>query len=568
MILVPAARIAELRAKGWWGSRTLADLFDGQVRRRPDAEACVDPVNRTDIDGGAVRRLSWRALDDEVNRLMAVLHARGIRKDDVVIVQLANTVELGAAYLACLKLGIVVSPAPVQYRENELDYIAGKTEAVAAITATQIRKHDHAAMLVKLRERHPHLKTVFTIGAPAAGAVSLTEAVQAVGVAQLDAAKQAATAAAIDADDVFTVCWTSGTEAQPKGVPRSHNEWIIMGEAVIAAALLTPGMRILNPFPMVNMAGISSSFVTWLLLGAALVQHHPFDLQVFLRQLRDEKIEYSVAPPAVLNLLLQNEALVAGIDFTRLKTIGSGSAPLTEWMVRTFHERYGVAIVNYFGSNEGASFAGTISDVPDPAQRAVFFPRLGRPEFRWDFPLADRIFSRLVDPETEQEITEPGKPGEMRMKGATVFSGYWRADDVTARAFDRDGWFRTGDMFEIGGDRNQYYRFVGRLKDIVIRGGMNISPEELENHLIAHPRVADVAIIGFPDPVLGEKLCACVVAKPGEPPTLDDINRFLTAEKHVAVFKQVERLVIVPALPRNPVGKILKRDLRQQYATV
>lgn len=154
----------------------------------------------------------------------------------------------------------------------------------------------------------------------------------------------------------------------------------------------------------------------------------------------------------------------------------------------------------------------------------------------------------------------------MRMKGATVFSGYWRAADLTARAFDRDGWFRTGDMFEIGGDRNQYYRFVGRLKDIVIRGGMNISPEELENHLIAHPRVADVAIIGYPDKVLGEKLCACIVAKPGDPPTLEEINRFLTAEKRVAVFKQIEKLVIVPALPRNPVGKILKRDLRQQYA--
>lgn len=568
MRLVPAARAAEFRAKGWWGSRTLADLFDEQVRRHPDDEACIDPVNRADIDGGAVRRLTWRALDDEVNRAMAALYAHGIRKDDVVITQLANTVELGSVYLACIKLGIVVSPAPVQYRENELNFIAATTDAVAAITASQIRKHDHAAMMLGVKRASPRLKTVFTVGASAAGAVSLAEAMASATAAQLDAATNAARAAPIDADDVFTICWTSGTEAQPKGVPRSHNEWIIMGEAVLAAAALTPGMRILNPFPMVNMAGISSSFVTWLLLGAVLVQHHPFDLQVFLKQVREERIEYSIAPPAVLNLLLQNEALVAGIDFKRLKTIGSGSAPLTEWMVRTFHERYGVAIVNYFGSNEGASFAGTLADVPDPAHRAVFFPRLGRPELRWEFPLADRIFSRLVDPETEREITEPGKPGEMRMKGATVFSGYWRADNLTQRAFDQDGWFRTGDLFEIGGDRNQYYRFVGRLKDIVIRGGMNISPEELENHLIGHPRVADVAVIGVADPVLGERVCACVVAKGGEAPTLEELNRFLTAEKHVAVFKQLEKLVILTALPRNPVGKILKRDLRQQHATV
>jgi acyl-CoA synthetase (AMP-forming)/AMP-acid ligase II len=515
-----------------------------------------------------VRRLTWRALDKEVDRAMAVLHAHGIRKDDVVIVQLANTVELGAIYLACIKLGIIVSPAPVQYRENELNFIAGKTDAVAAITATQIRKHDHAAMMLDVKKNHRRVKTVFTIGTPIDGAESLTNSMASVSPAQLDMAANAALAAHVDADDVFTICWTSGTEAQPKGVPRSHNEWIIMGEAVIAAAALTPGMRVLNPFPMVNMAGISSSFVTWLLLGAILVQHHPFDLQVFLKQLREERIEYSIAPPAVLNLLLQNEALVTGIDFTRLKTIGSGSAPLTEWMVRTFHERYGVAIVNYFGSNEGASFAGTIADVPDPAIRAIYFPRFGTPDVTWQFRLADRIFTRLVDPNTEQEITEPAKPGEMRMKGATVFSGYWRADDLTARAFDEEGWFRTGDLFEISGDRSQYYRFVGRLKDIVIRGGMNISPEELENHLIAHPGVADVAVIGVADPVLGERVCACIVPKGGEAPTLEELNRFLISEKQIAVFKQLEKLVILTTLPRNAVGKILKRDLRQQYATV
>ncbi len=345
-------------------------------------------------------------------------------------------------------------------------------------------------------------------------------------------------------------------------MPRSHNEWIIMGAGVVDAADLNPGAVLLNPFPMVNMAGISTSFVSWLLLGGVLIQHQPFDLQIFLQQVRDEKIDYTVAPPAILNLLLQNEALLEGVDFGRLRAIGSGSAPLSEWMVRTFHEKYGVQIVNYFGSNEGASFPSAQKDVPDAAERAVLFPRLGE-GFRWKALLHDRIFTRLIDPETEQEITEPGVPGELRVKGATVFSGYWRAPEINARAFDGDGWFRTGDLFELAGDRLQFYRFVGRLKDVIIRGGMNISSEEIEGHLIGHPAVADAAVVGAPDPNLGERLCAFVVFKPGQSADLGDINRFLTGDKHVAVYKQIERLEVIAVLPRNPVGKVLKRELRQ-----
>jgi non-ribosomal peptide synthetase component E (peptide arylation enzyme) len=150
------------------------------------------------------------------------------------------------------------------------------------------------------------------------------------------------------------------------------------------------------------------------------------------------------------------------------------------------------------------------------------------------------------------------------VKGATIFSGYWRAPEINARAFDKDGWFRTGDLFELAGDRLQFYRFVGRYKDIIIRGGMNISSEEIEGHLVGHPAVADVAVVGAPDATLGERLCAFVVFKPGQSADMADINRYLTQEKKIAVFKQIERLEPIDALPRNPVGKILKRELRQK----
>jgi len=563
MIVVPEERIRDFKARGWWGEETLDDLFRRHVAAMPDAESVVDPINREAIMGGAPARLTWAQVEDRVARYVAVLHATGVGRDDVVAVQLPNVIELGLIYLACIRLGAIVTPAPVQYREHELAYILRKTDAKAVVTAARIGKHAHAEMMLAVQTGAAALNTVLVVGGDAPdGSIDLDARAARLDEAEIEAGRAAARAANICADDIVTICWTSGTEAEPKGVPRSHNEWIIMGAGVTDAADLRPGAVLLNPFPMVNMAGISTSFVSWLLLGGVLVQHQPFDLQIFLQQVRDEKIDYTVAPPAILNLLLQNEALLEGVDFGRLRAIGSGSAPLSEWMVRTFHEKYGVQIVNYFGSNEGASFPSAQKDVPDAAERAVLFPRLGD-GFEWKALLHDRIFTRLVDPETEQEITEPGLPGELRVKGATVFSGYWRAPEINARAFDGDGWFRTGDLFELAGDRLQFYRFVGRLKDVIIRGGMNISSEEIEGHLIGHPAVADAAVVGAPDPNLGERLCAFVVFKPGQSADLGDINRFLTGDKHVAVYKQIERLEVIAVLPRNPVGKVLKRELRQ-----
>ena len=565
MIVIPKDRIREMKSKGWWGDQTLDDLFRKHVAAHPDAEALVDPLNATDVVGGLPDRLTWRETSHAVDRLAAVLIAHGIRKDQVVVIQLPNIAELSIAYLACLRLGVIASPAPVQYRENELAYIIDRTDAVAAITADRIGKQQHGEMIVALKARCPTLKTVFVLGETCpAGALDLEPLMDGVTGKQHRAAQKAAKDAHVTADDIFTICWTSGTEAQPKGVPRSHNEWIIMGAGVVDAADLEPGARLLNPFPMVNMAGISTAFVGWLLLGGVLIQHQPFDLPILLKQMREERIDYTVAPPAVLNLLLQNEALLEGIDFKRLKSIGSGSAPLSEWMVRTFHEKHGVQIVNYFGSNEGASFASALKDLPVAAERATLFPRLAE-GFRWNAVLHDRIFTRLVDPDTEQEITEAGRPGELRVKGATIFSGYWRAPEINARAFDADGWFRTGDLFELAGDRLQYLKFVGRLKDIVIRGGMNISSEEIENHLVAHPSIAEAAVVGAPDRNLGERLAAFVVFRPDQTATMEEINRFLTAERQVAVYKQIERLETLDALPRNPVGKVLKRDLRAAF---
>ncbi len=562
MILASPERIAEFTARGWWGTTTLDQGFRDIVARLPAREAVVDAPNREALTDGAPRRLSYAQLEAEVARMAAVLHARGLRPDDIVVVQLVNSVEQFVVYLACLRLGLIVSPVPVQYREHELDHILGLTGARAVVTATRVGRHAAAAMWVGLAARHPGLQHVLAWGRQVPASALPLDAL-------LDdapdpaAAEAAGQAAAITANHIATLCWTSGTEAAPKGVPRSHNEWWIVVPSLVEAAELTPGMRLLNPFPLINMAGLSSCFATWLGLEATVVQHHPFDLDVFLAQLRTERIDYTVSPPAILTQLLQRPELLEGIDFQRLSRIGSGSAPLSEWMVQGWADR-GVAIVNYFGSNEGAALTGAPVDIPEAVRRARYFARGGTPERYSKISTANKIRTRLVDPDTEREITEPGVPGEMRVAGPTIFSGYFRNPEATARAFDDQGYYRSGDLFEIAGERGQYLLFVGRCKDIIIRGGMNISEVEIETLLLACPGVRDAAVVGAPDPVLGERVCACVVPAPGATLTVEGIARWLRDERHVAVYKLPQRLLLLDALPRNPVGKILKRELRQR----
>lgn len=562
MILGSEARVKEFTEKGWWGTATISDVFERVVKRAPDALAAVDPLNRSEITGGETQRLSYSQLAHMVERLGTRLVEQGIRKDDILAVQLPNIVELVMVYLAAARIGAIVSPFPVQYREYELEQLIPFIEAKAFITTTRIGKHPHAEMAANLRPKLPSLTVILAWGEDVPeGVVSLDRLMAAPHDTSILAEYDKTIS--ISANDVFTICWTSGTEGRPKGVPRSHNEWLVIGEGMIDGAELQEGCHILNPFPLVNMAGIGGMFMSWLLMGGLLVQHHPLSLPTFLKQIAMESVHFTVAPPALLNMLLQNEALLANADIRSIKAIGSGSAPLSPWMVKTWQEKYGVAIINFFGSNEGATLISGPKEIPDPEQRAQFFPRFGVEGIVWPARLANRIQMRLINMGTGEMITRPGEPGELLLKGVATFSGYYKAEQLTWQAFDDEGYFHTGDVFEIAGDHHQYYRYVGRSKDIIIRGGVNISAEEVETLIQGHPKVAEVAVVGYPDAIMGERACACVAPRPGETVTLAEIIAFLN-EKKIAAFKLPERLMLVEALPRNPVGKILKHELREQ----
>jgi cyclohexanecarboxylate-CoA ligase len=458
-----------------------------------------------------------------------------------------------------MRLGIVVSPVPMQFRRHELEQVTDLTGARAALTVRELKGGAYAATAVELAAGRS-LRVLCLNDDTVPGAVGFTAAdVTPETRARL---RDHVAGLGLDADDVATVCWTSGTEGLPKGVPRSHNHWIAISYGHWRGAGIRRGERLLNPFPLINMAAIGGCFMSWLHSAGTLVLHHPLDLGVYLRQIADEKPQYAIAPPAVLNMLLKDERLLAGMDLSCLRCIGSGSAPLDPDMIRGYQERFGIEIVNVFGSNEGVSLLSNATNATEPAHRARLFPRWGRDEITWTPPPPVNISTRIVEPETGVEVLEAGRPGEMQITGPTVFDGYFRAPGVTAESFTADGWFRTGDLFELCGDGTElrFYRFVGRLKQIIVRGGVKIAPEELDTALSQMPDVLEGAVTAYRDDILGERICAVVVPRPGATPTLDSIRAHFAA-LGLALFKHPERLLVVEQLPRNSVGKVVRSDL-------
>jgi len=558
----PDERVAAYRESGWWRGVTVDALFRQAVAARGAEEALADAPNRAALGGAPPRRLSFLQVDSEVDRLCAVLARHGVGRGDIVATQLPNFVEGVVAFLACARMGAILSPIAMTYREHELGQILSSLHPKAVITIGAFHGWDHAAMFVRLVAEGVTDAVVFTLDVEAPADAQSLPVLMAAEVGGFDAPTD------LDAAEALTICWTSGTEAMPKGVPRHHDHWVVNGEALVEAAGLSAGDTILNPFPLINIAAIGGMVMPWILCQGRLVQHHPFDLPVFLDQMEREGVVYSVAPPAVLTLLLQNEALLAARDFSKLRCMGSGSAPLSPWMVRRWQEEFGVTIMNVFGSNEGCSLFSTGAAIPDPDQRARYFPRFGVPGIDWPNVFAAKIRTRLVDPATGEEIREPGREGELRIAGAMTFDGYWNAPAVNATAFDDQGYFRTGDLFEIAPDEGRrFYRFIGRCKEIIIRGGINISPAELDGLIESHAKVREACCAGYPDERLGERVCAIVALAPDvEGLSLEEVTAHLRAQ-NIATFKLPEKLRIVPALPRNALGKVVRRDLASVAAS-
>ncbi len=533
-------RIRQLEESGDWGSDTLHAMLAHWAQQNPNSLAVVDQPNRETLTGDQPQSLNWSELDAASTNLAEQLAKQGIASGDKVIVQLPNIVELVVCYFALSKLGAIVSPLPVQYGAHELQLAASALKPKLFISLPHFKELPLAA---NARAALPEVN-VLEFGA---GLVLKQDE----GVS-LDPVNKAGFTCAKDANQILTIVWTSGTTGSPKGVPRSHNMWLASGRTSATAASVNFNDRLLCPFPLVNMAAIGGLLVPALLFGCPLFLHHPFDPAIFLQQLKQESVSYTVVPPAMLNQLAKNPQSWRQLELDSIRTLASGSAPLAPWMIKTFREEFGIEVVNMYGSNEGIALYATPENAPDAETRAGMFKK---PE--------DSQFSttKVADPETGEVKRNKGERGELLVKGATVFDGYLEHDNKDV--FDPQGFFRTGDLVEICGEHDEYYRIVGRCKDIINRGGMKISPTEIDLLLESYPDALEAAVCAYPDERLSEKICACMVMAPGSAaPTLESLQAWLL-DKGLAKFKLPERIVLFDALPRNPLGKIKRFELSE-----
>ncbi|MFW5823504.1 MAG: class I adenylate-forming enzyme family protein [Marinobacter sp.] len=538
MILHRPELIEEYTRKGYWGHRTLLERFTENCESHPDREAVVDPPNRDELVGTPAQRLTWAEFGRAVDATAAELASRGFGKDDVLVAQLPNVWELAMLYLAAAKAGGLLSALPMQWRRKDVGYVKEMTGARFYISAERFHDFDYQALGQELGFEH-------YIGLKELTGIARGEPGQVPDVA-------------VDANDIFTLCWTSGTEADPKGCPMSHNNWEYLISLVFTTCGLQKGDRILCVAPLVNMTAVGVNYVPWLAAAGTLVLHHPITPEILLRQLTEERIQYTILVPAMLNMIAKLPN-VDQLDLSSVRTITTGSAPPSAWSMQEFKRRWDIDIVNIWGQNEGTSLVAGPADVPDLDMRVDHLPWWGKKGVEWPSGIYGVEVKILGD--RDEEITEPGGIGELCYRSPGLFAGYFQRPDITERSFTADGFFRTGDLFIVQDDK--HVGFYDRKKDMVIRGGFNISSVEVENAVLGFDKVQDVAVIPHPDDIMGERVCICVVpADEDYPPTLEEINDYLK-EQGMSVYKLPERMKLIDTIPRNPVGKILKKELRR-----
>ncbi len=526
------AMAARWRSAGLWGDETFATVLARWVRDAPDREALTDGTHR----------LTYRELADGIDRMAARFRALGIGKGDIVTIQLPNWVEFALVFLALERVGAVAVTVSVDFRSRELDYIMRFADAKMFVCCAEFRGFDHLAMAEELKPRLPALARIAVVrGAPRPGVVSLDDTV----------AKRGAPAGFVpvpaDADAVMRMAFTSGTTGNPKGVMHSHNT------TLAAARILNGDLRLSADDVMMIWLplGLNWGYLTLVqsvLAGAKAVLLDRFRPAAALDLIGRERVTYIPTAPASLTTILQEPDL-SRRDLSSLKTVVSGGASAPVETIRAWRRAAPGVLLELLGMLETGYQAYTrAADDPERVAGSV-----GRP--------ASHMGLKLVDADG-REVAR-GEEGDICCDGPSVHLGYHNNPTANAEAFLPDGWFRSGDLGMIDTDGN--LRIVGRLKEMINRGGKKFFPREIEEILYTHPQVLYAAIVGIPDARLGERNCLCLVPRPGETPTLESLVAFLGDS--VATYKLPERLELFTQFPFTPTGKIQRHALVREVAT-
>ena len=522
---------------GLWLDRTLQSCFDETAQRMPEHVAIV----------AGERRISFADWADEARRVAAGLVRLGVRKGDIVTVQLPNWPELCVLQIALARIGAVIQPMHMVYREREIESMLGFCDSRAVILAGSHQGFDHAAAVAGMRPRLPELAQVITVRADAGGGATYESLLAS--DAGLDAYLEAS---AIGADDVFYLNFTSGTEGAPKGFLHTHNTLVsVMKRFADMTTQANPASRddvILANSPMSHSFGHLTTYQV-LLRGVRMVLVERFSPTEILKIIERERVTALSGTPAHIISLLSHPDLPR-TDTSSVKSVGVGGAQCPPEVMKDIQRVFGVKSGNMYGMGE--NIVHTQVSANDPPE--VIRETVGKP-----VPGAElRIFA--ADRRTEQPTLGVG---EIAYRGPSLFLAYYKNPERTAETRNADGWFFTGDLGFV--DEQGYLHLSGRKKDMINRGGTKIFPKEIEDLLHEHPAILRAAVIGMPDARLGERVCACVELKPGATLTLDEVKVFLEG-KRVMKHNVPERLEVMAALPQTPTGKVQKEPLVRAVA--
>ncbi|MFE7211077.1 class I adenylate-forming enzyme family protein [Streptomyces sp. NPDC001698] len=532
---------AELR-RTWAVDGTCPDLDLYSLYR---AHQISDPHRTAILD--AKGKLCYTALDRKVRCLAAGLTGLGIRTGDVVGVQLPNGRNAVIVDLALAALGAVALPFPVGRGGREAASLLRRSEAVAVIAAVEHRGNHHAADLLAVADELPALRTVIAAGAAPEGTTALSEL--------LRTDPKTLVPARPDPDSAARILVSSGSEAEPKMVAYSHNA-LAGGRGNFLGSLIPDGRppRCLFLVPLASAFGSNGTAVTLARHGGTLVLLDQFTPEAALEALAEHEPTHVLGVPTMIRMMLDRMAEGGHQKFTPPTAVIVGGSPLDEATAAEARKAFGCPVVNLYGSADGVNCHTGLSDDSrhDSGQPGI---AAGRPDPR----VADIRIALPGTPEL-QEVPH-GTVGEIVARGPMTPLCYVAAPDLDSRYRTADGWVRTGDLGLI--DEDGALRIVGRLKDVVIRGGANISPAEVEIELATHPGVRDVVCVGVRDPLMGERLAACVVPRDGETPTLEELCAHLDT-RGLERRKHPERLLALDELPLTPAGKPDRAALRER----
>jgi 2,3-dihydroxybenzoate-AMP ligase len=533
------AMVDEFLKKGYWTQETFYDFYDRNARELGDKEALVD----------AKYRLTWAEAKKLVDAIAISWVEMGIPKFSRIIIQSPNSVYGFLARIASERAGLISLTVYPYLREKELEYMVERTEASAVVIPNVYRKFDYLEMYRGLQQRFAHLKNIFLFddqvpsNAPA-GTHSLTRTAQ-------ERSRKAVDESVLKErrlDPLWNVgllTSTTGTTGLPKLV-----EWPIAPRVCTSKARVDIWGLNGNDITMAIAphAGGAAGTLTYFaapLAGAKTVMLEEFTPEGALELIQKEKATaIGVVPTHLVRML---EVDTSKYDLSSLRFIRSAGGYLSPQVAEEAEEAFGAVITSDLGTQDMGSVSGCRVEDPKELRRRTVGRMLPGNEVR------------LLDEEGKKEVPD-GEPGVLWFRGPHAPAGYYRDEQLTSTVFDRDGWTTTGDIVKF--DQGCLW-ILGRAKDMIIRGGQNIYPAEIEGLLNEHPKVASVAIVGYPDKEMGERCCACVITKAGQDLSFQEMVDFLK-ERKLAMYKLPEKLVIMNSFPTvGDSGKINKKELKK-----